>query len=120
MNMHYKINLPDNFPKELIDTSKSLENIGVLELAWNKENSIKVIDFLNKNDYLILGGDVYKLIDENLNSTYDSWYFNKDKFSSNREMINASMKTAKEYINKYSEMNGQEYYYSIVFIKSIV
>ena len=65
MNMHYKINLPDNFPKELIDTSKSLENIGVLELAWNKENSIKVIDFLNKNDYLILGGDVYKLIDEN-------------------------------------------------------
>ena len=80
MNMHYKINLPDNFPKELIDTSKSLENIGVLELAWNKENSIKVIDFLNKNDYLILGGDVYKLIDENLNSTYDSWYFNKDKF----------------------------------------
>ncbi|AQM59813.1 Imm40 family immunity protein [Clostridium baratii] len=118
MSIHYRINLPDNFPKELIDMSKSLKNIGVLELAWNKENSIKVIDFLNKNNYLILGGDVYKTIDGELNSTYDSWYFNKDKSKSSQELLHESRNRAIEYINKYHEMNGQDYYYSIVFILS--
>lgn len=118
MSIHCKINLPDNFPKELIDMSKSLKNIGVLELAWNKENSIKVIDFLNENNYLILGGDVYKAIDGELNSTYDSWYFNKDKSKSSQELLHESRNRAIEYINKYHEMNGQDYYYSIVFILS--
>lgn len=118
MSINYKTSLPDNFPKELTDLAKSLEHIGISGMAWNLENSIKVIDFLNENNYLILGGDVYKLIDGELNSTYDSWYFDKDKSKSSQELLHESRNRAIEYINKYHEINGQDYYYSIVFILS--
>ncbi len=118
MNINYKARLQDNFPKELTNLAQSLENIGISGMAWNLENPIKVINFLNENNYLILGGDVYKMIDGELNSTYDSWYFDKDKSKSSQELLHESRNRAIEYIKKYHEMNGQDYYYSIVFILS--
>lgn len=117
MNINYIANLPDNFPKELIDLAKTLEHLKISELAWDFENAIKVIDFLNQNNCAILGGDVYKIVDENLDSTYDSWYFNRNEAKSNQDFLHGSMIRAITYISKYHENNGNEYYYSIIFSK---
>lgn len=47
----YKVELP----KDLIDSAKSLEHIGVSEMAWDWENAIRAIEFLYQCNYAILG-----------------------------------------------------------------
>lgn len=118
MSINYKTNLPENFPEELVNLAKPLEHLGISEMAWDSDNAIKVIELLNKNNYAILGGDVYKMVNGNLDSTYDSWYFNKNETKSNQEFLQLSSNRAIMYINKYNDINGQNYYYSIVFTES--
>ena len=113
MSIKYK----ENLPEELINLAKPLEHLGISELAWNWEIAIKVIEFLNKSNYAILGGDVYKMVDGKLDSTYDSWYFNKNETKSNQELLQQSSNRAIIYINQYHYRNSAEYYYSVVFSK---
>ncbi len=101
-------------PKDLIDSAKSLEHIGVLEMAWDWENAIKAIEFLYQCNYAIFGGDVYK---GNLEATYDSWYINKDEAKSRHEFIKQAKDKAISYINQYHDTNGDDFYYAIVFDK---
>jgi len=114
MSIDYKANLPE----ELTNLAKPLNHLGISEIAWDGENAIKVVEFLNKNNYAIIGGDVYKIVDGNLDSTYDSWYFNRNEAKSNQEFLQESMERAITYINQYHEGNGKDYYYSIVFTTS--
>jgi len=67
------------------------------------------------SDYAILGGDVYLMKDGILNTTYDSWYFNRNETNSVRKFILESSKRAINYIIQYHDKNGSDYYYSIVF-----
>ena len=104
-----------NLPNELLETSKSLKQIGISNLAWNWENVIKVILFLKKSNYLILGGDVYKNTNDKLESTFDSWYYN----TCTKDLVTESCNKAINYINEYHNKNGNGFYYSSV-IKKIV
>lgn len=114
MSIYSKANLPE----DLICLAKPLKHLGISEMAWDWENAIKVIKFLNNNNYAILGGDVYKQVGGDLDSTYDSWYFNREEVKSNQEFLQESMKRAITYISQYYEGNGKDYYYSIVFTAS--
>jgi len=118
MSINNKSNLPDCFPEELINLAKPLEHLGISEMAWDRENAIKVVEFLYKNNYAIIGGDVYKIVKGNLDSTYDSWYSNRNEAKSNQDFLQESINRAKAYINQYHERNGRDYYYSIVFTAS--
>ena len=103
-----------NLPKELIDSAKSLKHIGISEIAWDWQNVIKAVEFLYQCNYAVLGGDVYN---SNLESTYDSWYINKDEAKSRDEFIRQARDKAISYINQYHDTNGNGFYYSIVFDK---
>lgn len=104
-----------DFPNDLIISAKSLEHLGLSELAWSWEEAIRTVEFLCKNNYSILGGDVYLMAEGSLDSTYDSWYFNRNEAKSNQQLIKESSERAIKYINEYHEMNGDDYYYSLVF-----
>ena len=110
MDINYKAELPE----ELMISAKSLEHLGISEMAWDRENAIKVIEFLYSNNYAILGGDVYKEEDGDLNATYDSWYFNRSEAKSAQDFLQESSKRAIMYINRYHARNGEGYYYSII------
>lgn len=116
-NMNYESRLPKTFPDMLLDSAKSLDGIGVLELAWDWKNAIRVVEFLWEHNYAILGGDVYQLSDGKFHSTYDNWYVNKNIKKSKKEFLEETKSKAISYISKYSEMNGDGFYYSIVFEK---
>lgn len=104
----------EDLPKELSDSAKSLEHIGISEMAWDWQNAIKAVEFLYQCNYVVLGGDVYN---GHLESTYDSWYINKDEAKSREEFIRQARDRAVSYISQYHDTNGDEYYYSIVFDK---
>lgn len=101
-------------PKELTESARSLEHLGISELAWNWKSAIKAIEFLSNNNCAILGGDVYDLNDDELNVTSDSWYFNKSEARSDQDYLIESSKRAITYINQYHARNGEDFYYSIV------
>lgn len=104
-----------NLPKELVELAVSLKHLGISEIAWNWENVIKIIEYLNKNNCVILGGDVYKLNGSSIEVTYDSWYFNMDEAATKQELLQKSYNRAIAYVNQYHQSNGSKYYYSLVF-----
>ena len=49
MNLILKSGLPNNLPYELMISAKSLEHLGILEMAWGWQDAISVIEFFCKN-----------------------------------------------------------------------
>lgn len=114
---NYKYKLPNDFPTTFLNSAKSLKQLGILDIAWNWENAIMVIEYLSDHNYAILGGDVYRLNSGSLESTYDSWYQNKDITKSREQFVEVAKRKAISYINQYHESNGDDFYYSVVFEK---
>jgi len=114
LSMSYKWSLPNTLPKKLINSAKSLEHLGIVELAWDCQNAVMVVEFLCEYNYAILGGDVYRLINGGLESTYDSWYLNKDVTKSREQFVEESKNKAIAYISQYHARNGDDFYYSLV------
>jgi len=102
--------LPDKFVKSAI----SLNSLGVCGLAWEYSDFINVVEYLVKHNYLILGGDVYSYNNGKVNSTYDSWYIEKDAVILNSELLQQSKIKAISYVDLYNKKNGDNYCYSIV------
>ena len=101
-----------HLPEKFICAGISLENIGIDEVAWGKEAALAVVDYLGEKGYTILGGDVYKYDDGKIIITYDSWYF---EATHKKNSVTLSGLKAKEYIEEYNKVNGEEYIYSIIF-----
>jgi hypothetical protein len=72
MNHPYQNKIPSHFPHNLLNKGLSLEGMGISELAWEKEDVLRVIEFLTDNTYAILGGDVYRKEGKEFISTYDN------------------------------------------------
>ena len=98
--------------KELLSSGQSLESMGISEMAWKSQDTLRVIDFLANKGYAILGGDVYTCDKNGIESTYDSWFTNRTIGDS---FIEDSKNKAFEYISEYSKNNGDSYLYSIIF-----
>ena len=109
--------------KDLLQSAIVLESE---EMAWDYNNSKIAIDVLRKNKCVILGGDVYQLIDRNYEFLGDNWYIdtkeivlNSDTYEKRlEELSNYSADISLEYINKYESMNNGKYYYCIVIADS--
>jgi len=112
MNNRYK----DVLPNDLLDSAKALKQLGLQEIAWEHNDALRVMECLGDKGYLILGGDVYRLTENSLESTYDSWYINRDNSRSWSEVVRESVEKGISYIAKYRELNGENFLYSIVFI----
>lgn len=91
------------------------DSVGVNEIAWYFSDALEVIQFLRLNNFVILGGDVYKMGKEGIEVTFDNWYFDK---SCGENQLNESAEKAKSYISNYHARNGDGFAYTFVF-KSI-
>ena len=97
--------------KELLKKGISLLSLGINEYAWNKDNIKDIFEELSKRKIGILGGDVYKIENETIKMTFDSWYMNKD---SSEEFYQKSKLRALSYIEDYEKNNCGEFIYTIV------
>lgn len=113
MNKEY--GFPSDFPKFLMENAVDLKEVGVYNFAWKSKEAVEAIEFLADNGFIILGGDVFSLNNEDIESTGDSWYF-ENKNEREKAAINKSKEKAVSYIKKYTNRNvDKEYIYSIVF-----
>ncbi len=81
------------------------------EIAWKIEDTHFVLDYFRKENKIILGGDI---LTKNLVHNYDSWYYNYDQCQSEKSNVESGYKSAIEYISKYIQLNGNDFYVIIV------
>ncbi len=98
-------------PEKLLNRGINLIPIGTNELGWKYSD---IIEILSLADFIVLGGDVLSKNNSVIKFTYDSWYYNYDKNLSDQENIAKSIMKATSYINKYHELNGDSFIYSLV------
>ena len=103
----------DIFSENLIKNAQDLNCIGINELSWKYTYVIEAIRSLELNNFIILGGDVYKIdCNEIITPTVDSWYFNR---SNNKDDVIESCKKAIDYIRRYHNKNGENFYYALTY-----
>ena len=102
----------DIIPDELLKKGYSLEHLGILEYAWKKKEIEKILFILKENKIAVLGGDVYRLNKNKVESTYDGWFLQKDGSS---EFMERSMEKVLTYINEYECRNGENFLYVLVY-----
>lgn len=102
----------DLIPKSMIAKGYCLKELGIFEYAWTLDDIENIIVILDKKKIPILGGDVYRIHNKKICSTYDSWYIN---LSDEIDFYNKSYEKAISYISDYEKKNEGKFIYSIVF-----
>ena len=89
----------------------SLEEFGVTNYAYTFKDVLAYIDWIESKKFIILGGDVYVEGDRGLELTYDGWYYSPKNNDSDSLL---SISVAKDYISKYIDSNGGNFYFTVV------
>ncbi len=83
----------------------SLSCVGVKNWALGRDDAIRAINELEALGFPVLGGDVYQLVDESPEQTYDNWYCDQESGELNSAFLKRSSEKARCYIGSYS-MSG--------------
>ena len=89
----------------------SLAELGVASYAYTYQDMLAYIDWIESKKFVILGGDVYSRQGDMFDLTYDSWYYSP---KNNDSDLLQSISVAKDYISKYIDSNGENFYFAIV------
>lgn len=99
--------------------SIQLENYGINDLAWAKEDAIDLINSILNDEIGVLGGDVYQIGPESIKPLYDNWHCEKENSESQHEYLLRSKLEALHYIKNYPVEDGEQIVFVIVFSDSI-
>lgn len=78
-----------------------LEHLGVRNWALRRDDALRAIYELEALGISILGGDVYQLVGEIPEQTYDSWYCDQAPDESDSVFLKRSSDKAANYICNY-------------------
>ena len=88
-----------------------LRDLGIDAYAYDYLVIPDLLDIVQANNLVILGGDVFCYKNGRLTHTYDNWYYEKqDPTIDSSKFI---LQTEK-YISNYVKNHGEHYYFSIV------
>lgn len=97
---------------ELIESSIDLSEFGMNTLIWEISQISNVLDRIEcKKNLVILGGDIYRKEADRYLPNGDGWYYNG-------ENIHEAMMKSRNYLDNYSERNGNNFFVGLV-IKEI-
>ena len=109
------MNLIDN----ILSHGISLKPLGIDSWAENKENILKSIKELEKNNIFILGGDVYELRDDQIFYTTDSWSCEKMNEESDEEYLHQCAIKARRFVEDFPVLNQGEFLFSLTVCTSL-
>ena len=111
--------LKQEIKKKIIQKSISLEEYGLDDLAWYKEDATSLINSVMKDGIGILGGDVYQLKLKCLEPLYDNWACEPYPAELEAEYYLRSKMESLKYIEKYPVQIGENIIFSITFTEKI-
>lgn len=92
----------------------SLEEFGINNVAFPREQALLLVDVFKKYGLSILGGDVYMKTGSAIVITYDNWYCDKRVNESDGDFLKRSCDEAKSYISSYMRNTIKEPLFSFV------
>jgi hypothetical protein len=107
--------LKQEIKEKITRKSISLEKYGLNDLAWNKEDAENLINSIMKDRIGILGGDVYRLMQNCLEPLYDNWACEPGATESEEEYYLRSKSESLKYIEAYPVQTGENIVFSITF-----
>ncbi len=98
---------------EITTKNQSIKSVPInpFEEAWKIEDVLILLEYYRHNNRIVLGGDI---LNERFEHTYDNWYYNIDTAQDSLSNLNNSIVKANEYVTRYIEKNGNNYYVSVV------
>lgn len=90
----------------VLSVGRTLESAGVRNLAFERDAALASLEQLSATGVAALGGDVYSVIGINVESTYDSWYCNRDSGEAQADFVERSVAKAMRYIASYQVTAG--------------
>ncbi|WP_068469659.1 Imm40 family immunity protein [Candidatus Protochlamydia phocaeensis] len=105
--------------QKILARTVSLEKIGIRDLAWNQEDIKNLINSIMFDDIGILGGNVYKIEDENIIPLSDNWSCDPKANEKREEYYLRSKIVSKKYIEKYPVKDNEIILFSLVFTDEI-
>lgn len=109
------IDLKQYIDPEITKTAVNLKDIGLNELAWSKTSAIAVIESVSTQNVVILGGDVYRRMSNDIASTYDNWSCTRLEGELQDAYAKRSCKKALDFITNYDTTNNEEIMFVLVF-----
>lgn len=100
----------------LISKSVSLKNIGINDVALKYKDIKELLKMLRIYNLTILGGDV---LNSDLEYTYDNWYIEKETLDPSK-FSSFSIDITEKYIENYVNLNGDNFYFVLVFEKNLI
>lgn len=101
--------------KQIVEHATSLEEYGLNDLAWKKDEAISLIKSLMAEKIGILGGDIFKIDSHRLIPLYDNWSCQPNKNESEDQFNLKSKLESLKYIEKYPVSVGEKIVFAITF-----
>ena len=104
----------DNHPARI-----SLGSLGTSDPAFTYADMKNIFTKLAADNYVVLGGDVYRYRNGQPEITGDSWYYKHNHQLLTTNDVSPSIAMALSYIERYHKLNGAEYVYSVIAKKTL-
>lgn len=101
-------------PKSLLSQARSLEHLGLKEVAWPRHVVLDVLQAVQTAGAAILGGDVYAEESGVLRSTFEGWHSDRSRGEPLPRFAQRSWKDAREYISRYPTAPHRDLYFVLV------
>lgn len=100
--------------ESVVSCGISWDDFGVNNWALTKEQALSALDRFSLENIFVLGGDVYQLVDGNLESNNDNWYCDRNGGEDTDTYLDRSISISRQYISSYHHSNGQDAFFVIV------
>ena len=112
--------LKKEIKEKILKNAIYLEEYGINELAWTKENAKNIIQEIIEDKIGVLGGDVYKLSNNHLEPLSDNWACEPNVNESKEEYFFRSKLESLRYIEEYPLTQGENIIFSITFTEKMI
>ncbi|MDQ3919122.1 MAG: Imm40 family immunity protein [Acidobacteriota bacterium] len=106
--------IPEKYSEVLNTKGRSLQEIGVNEIALQRPAALEAIQALRGSQMAILGGDVLRLLNGRPMYSGDNWYSEQYNSESLPDFIKRSLNVAEQYIRSYPDPEDGTVLYTLV------
>ena len=104
----------EKIPPLLREHARSLEDLGLSDLAWPLDRIDDVLRAIKEESVAILGGDVYEEHGGRLRATYDNWECEREPAEPFTDYAQRSWQRAWEYLFAYPRHQARNVYVVLV------
>jgi hypothetical protein len=108
------MSVTDRISPALRAQARTLDDLGLVDIAWSREHAREVLNAIRARDIAILGGDVYREQGGQLEHTYDNWHCERLPEESLAQYARRSWQHTWEYVARYPDNKAQKVFFRLV------